>query len=265
MSKFRTIEVSDPKFERDGLRFITVKSENLRGRGDITVFVPKQSEQLDNLPVILLLHGIYGSHWCWAMKGGAHITAQYLIDEAKIKPCIIAMPSDGLKGDGTNYVPHYNADFEQWIVEDVPKVLQEVLPQVSMQSPLFIAGLSMGGYGALRLGSKYPDRFKGISAHSGTTHFKHILEMSAEDLSDAEVADAERYSYKIMLKNKDRLPPIRFDCGTEDGLLLANRLLHERLTAADIPHTYQEFPGDHTWPYWEEHLEDTLLFFDGLL
>ena len=265
MSKFRTIEVSNPQFERDGLRFITVKSTQLKGRGDICVFLPRDSHEEQNLPLIILLHGIYGSHWVWAMKGAAHLTTQRLIDEAKIQKFVLAMPSDGLKGDGTNYVPHQSADFESWIIEDVPNVLREVLPQISEESPQFIAGLSMGGYGALRLGSKYPGHFKGISAHSATTHFKHILEMSAEDLSDTVVDEEERYSFKIMERNKHQLPPIRFDCGTEDGLLEANRRLHQRMEAADIPHRYEEFSGAHTWPYWEEHLEDTLIFFDHIL
>lgn len=264
MSKFRTIELSDPRFERDGLRQVTVKSEHLKGRGNINVFVPKGTESLTNLPLVILLHGIYGSHWVWAMKGAAHLTAQRLIDEGKMKPMVIAMPSDGLKGDGTNYVNHMHQAFEQWIIEDVPAVLRAVIPQVSEKSKQFISGLSMGGYGALRLGAKYPKQFSGISAHSATTHFKHILEMSAEDLSDTLVADDEKYALKLMVKNKAILPPLRFDCGTEDGLLKVNRQLSERLTTAGVPHQYEEFPGAHTWPYWEEHLDKSLLFFDRM-
>ena len=264
MSAFRTIEISDPRFERDGLRHIGVKSSHLKGRGNISVFVPKNMEGQTNLPVILLLHGIYGSHWVWAMKGAAHLTTQRLIDEGRIQPFILAMPSDGLKGDGTNYVSHEFQDFESWIVEDVPNVLKEVIPQVGAQSALYISGLSMGGYGALRLGAKYPKKFSGISAHSATTHFKHILEMSAEDLSDTTVPDKEKYAFKLMVQNKAQLPPLRFDCGTEDGLLKVNRQLSERLTVVGIPHIYEEFPGAHTWPYWEEHFEDSLLFFQGL-
>jgi enterochelin esterase-like enzyme len=64
-----------------------------------------------------------------------------------------------------------------------------------------------------------------------------------------------------MVKHRDRLPPLRFDCGTEDLLIEENRQLHRDLTAAEVPHTYQEFPGGHDWPYWEAHIADSLRFF----
>jgi enterochelin esterase-like enzyme len=68
-----------------------------------------------------------------------------------------------------------------------------------------------------------------------------------------------------MLRSRDRLPPVRFDCGREDVLLEGNRRLHEALVAAGVPHVYEEFSGGHTWPYWTEHLEDSLLFFERCL
>jgi len=60
--------------------------------------------------------------------------------------------------------------------------------------------------------------------------------------------------------NLDHLPPLRFDCGTEDSLIEANRELHRTLTQMSIPHDYQEFPGGHDWPYWTEHIRQTLAF-----
>jgi enterochelin esterase-like enzyme len=64
-----------------------------------------------------------------------------------------------------------------------------------------------------------------------------------------------------MLKHRDRLPPVRFDCGTEDVLIEENRQLHSDLLVQQIPHEYQEFPGGHEWQYWETHLSDSLRFF----
>ena len=70
-SSFRTIELSDSIFESQNLRFLTVKTANLKGRGDICLYVPQVDENI-NLPIYILLHGVYGSAWIWAMKGGAH-------------------------------------------------------------------------------------------------------------------------------------------------------------------------------------------------
>jgi S-formylglutathione hydrolase FrmB len=70
---------------------------------------------------------------------------------------------------------------------------------------------------------------------------------------------------QALLSNKENLPPIRFDCGTEDPLIEHNRELSRELKKAGIPHTYEEFSGGHSWPYWETHLEDMLHFFGSQL
>src|ERR1700761_4160305 len=101
MSKFRTIEVSDPQFENDNLRLMTVKSANLKGRGDVCVYVPAETKATHTLPIVLLLHGVYGSAWSWPLRTGVHLLADKMIKAGELPPMIIAMPSDGLWGDGS--------------------------------------------------------------------------------------------------------------------------------------------------------------------
>lgn len=258
---FRTIELSDPRFEHEGLRYVTVKTPNLRGRGDITFWSPDGVSEQESLPLVILLHGVYGSHWAWSLKGAAHRTADRLIRAGQLPPLRLAMPSDGLWGDGSGYLPHDDHQFDRWIIDDVPAACPGTV------SDLFIAGLSMGGYGALRLGAMYPERFQAVSGLSSITHLEQMAQFVEEPLEHYRQADAAHESVlDLMLQNRDRLPQnglprIRFDCGTEDSLLEANRALHQGLTEAGIPHQYEEFAGGHEWPYWETHLEDTLLFF----
>jgi S-formylglutathione hydrolase FrmB len=166
MSSFRTIELSDASYEMGGLRFLTIKTPNLAGRGDICLFVPKVKKGISNLPIYILLHGVYGSAWAWAMKGGAAQTAQRMMLSGQIKPAIIAMPSDGLWGDGSAYSSHHDKNFDQWIVNDVSLAIIENIPEANQKSLLCIGGLSMGGYGALMLGARFPEKFKAISGHS---------------------------------------------------------------------------------------------------
>jgi S-formylglutathione hydrolase FrmB len=71
----------------------------------------------------------------------------------------------------------------------------------------------------------------------------------------------DRSVVETLLKNRDRLPPLRFDCGSEDQLIEFNRELHRQLKNASVRHEYEEFPGGHSWPYWETHLADMLRFF----
>jgi enterochelin esterase-like enzyme len=260
--QFRTTEISDPTFESNNLRFITVKSKHLKGRGDICVFVPPL-EDLTNIPLVILLHGVYGSAWSWSQQGGAHLTAWELMKKGEIEPMVIAMPSDGLWGDGSGYLPHLQLDFEQWIVTDVPAAIRQNISAVSELSPLFIAGLSMGGFGALRLGLKYPDKFQGISAHSSITHLDQMALFVEENMDNYTQTDANEHSVLGALDiTVNTLPKIRFDCGTEDLLLEHNRTLHKAMESKNIPHIYQEFSGGHEWRYWQKHVVDTLRFFD---
>ncbi|WP_109831879.1 alpha/beta hydrolase [Reichenbachiella versicolor] len=263
-SKFKTTELSNPKFEADnGLRFITVKTPNLKGRGDICVFVPKGEHK--DLPIVTLMHGVYGSAWIWAMMGAAHITTQRLIDEGKIQPVVLAMPSDGLWGDGSAYNAHDGFHFEKWIAEDVPTAVRENIPQTSDQSKLFISGLSMGGFGALRVGAKYGKQYAGISGHSSITEIEQMKIFVEEPLEHYHQSDRQDEDvFTCMKENLDTLPPVRFDCGNADELIEYNRKLHADLTEAAIDHTYEEFEGGHQWEYWQEHLVDTLVFFDQL-
>ena len=267
MSRFRTIETADPRFVHDGLLPVTFKSPALKARADMTLFVSQGVESARNVPIVILLHGVYGSHWAWALKGGAHVTAARLISEGAIPPMVLAMPSDGLWGDGSGYVAHLlGADFDRYIVEDVPACVAEVVPAVREQSALFIAGLSMGGFGALRLGAKHANRFRGISGHSCITHFSQMSRFVEEPLDAYGPPPAEEQSALHWIDvNRGQLPPIRFDCGTSDPLLEDNRTLHREFDRRNVSHVYEEFPGGHEWPYWELHLADSLRFFAGII
>jgi len=258
---FRTFEISDPRFEAEGLRWVTVKSPSLRERVDMTLFVPAQATSVQHIPAVILLHGVYGSHWAWALKGGAHRTAARLIKEGRIPTFVLAMPSDGLWGDGSGYLKHSIQNFERWIIEEVPAGVRQAVPAVTEKSPWFISGLSMGGFGALRLGAKYPERFRAVGGHSPMTHFEQHSQFVEEKLESYNCPPVDQSVFETMLRNRGRLPPFRFDCGTEDPLLQLSRDLSNQMKNAGMVHEYAEFPGGHEWPYWETHLADMLLFF----
>jgi len=261
MSPFFTLEEAC----LNPFQVLTVKSPSLRNRADITVFNPAgNASDGQSLPLVILLHGVYGSHWAWSLKGKVHLTLQRLMDEKRIHPMVLAMPSDGLFGDGSAYIPHKTADYEQWIVQDVITAVKLKNENLDDHSPVFIAGLSMGGYGALRLGAKYPHLFQGFSGLSSITHFEQ-MSLFLENMDELrENASINEGVLEWMLVNKKHLPPFRFDCGAEDILIEQNRTLHRSLKDHDIPHIYEEYEGKHEWDYWVKNMEQTLLFFDGL-
>jgi len=265
MSQFFTTEISDPQYEFDGLRFLTVKSNALQKRADVTVFLPAGVAEADLQGMVILLHGVYGSHWAWTLKGGVHRVAQQLIDAQKITPMLLVMPSDGLFGDGSGYTPHAEADYEKWIVEDLLGLIREQFPALRPDLPLFITGLSMGGFGALRLGAKYPQLFRAFSGLSSITHFDQIG-LFVSDFAGLQARAQEQDGVlEWLVKNRAVLPPFRFDCGSEDLLIEYNRELHRALAAAGIAHGYEEHPGGHSWEYWNRYIGDSLEFFSGVV
>jgi putative tributyrin esterase len=261
VSRYQNVKLSASSRQREHLRILTFESAALRARGDVTIFVPPGTHH--DLPLVLLLHGVYGNHWAWANNGGAHRTASRLIEREMMRPMVLAMPSDGAWGGDDGYVKHRNGDYEHWIIEDVAGCVAEVVPELDLNPPLFLAGLSMGGYAALRLGAKYGRRIGGISAHSAMTHLAETGRFVDETVSGLQ---SDRHSVGWwLIRNRAALAPLRFDCGTEDPLIEANRRLHTDLTAHGVTHRYQEFPGYHSWDYWALHLPDTLLFFEECL
>lgn len=262
MSRFRTIEISSPRFEANNLRFITIKTPSLKGRGDICVYVPPKVKKTDVIPIVLLLHGVYGSAWSWAHNGGVHFTLNELIMKGELPPMILAMPSDGLWGDGSAYLPHNGYDFEKWITEDVIDAVIESIDGAQEASPLFISGLSMGGFGALRIGAKYGYKFSGMSGLSSITslpQMKLFVQESLKSYVQQNIIDEDLMStFKNYLH---QLPPIRFDCGTSDLLIKYNRELHHKMESEGILHIYEEYPGGHEWHYWSQHITASLKFF----
>jgi len=237
--QFPNAQLSRPIPGNESLRFLNFHGDALGSRGDVLIFCPPGIETTPNLPLLLLLHGVYGCQWNWWLNGDIDAIAMEMLRDGTTVPMMIAMPSDGLWGDGSGYVPHAHANYEKWIVDDIPHCLRELFPQLHPKQFL-LAGISMGGYGALRLGMS---QFIPFPAKA----FQHAGEVDTDLLHWARV-------------NHDQLPAIRFDCGTEDPLIEANRELHRTLTQLHVPHVYEEFSGAHDWPYWAQHVRDTLAF-----
>jgi S-formylglutathione hydrolase FrmB len=172
------------------------------------------------------------------------------------------MPSDGLWGDGSAYFGHHGKKFDRWIVEDVPQLIRGTIPAATEGTALCIGGLSMGGYGALSLGARFSESFAAVSGHSSITRLEQMVDFVEEPLSEYTAYSEWPDVIDTIKAHRNRLPAIRFDCGTSDPLLEANQLLHQQLQEAGIPHVYEEFPGGHEWPYWQEQVERTFHFFN---
>src|ERR1700744_1945179 len=157
----RNLVLSEELPDHPGVRLLTLYSPALRHRADATLYLPPLAAGRP-LPLLILMHGVDGSHWNWWALGNLPAIAREMLAAGQIVPFAVAMPSDGLWSDGSGYVAHKEFDAETWILSDVPACVSELFPHVET-GKIFLAGLSMGGFGAMRIGAKHASRVAGIS------------------------------------------------------------------------------------------------------
>lgn len=262
----KRLEVSNPAYTPENTQFLTVHSSYLGRRHDVSIY--NVNAQGKNVPIIILMHGVYGNHWVWTNLGGIDKVYEQVKAQQGINDFILVMPSDGGLHDGSAYLPTLNnGNYEQWIIDDVLSAVIETVPSATTQSNLYLSGLSMGGYGALRLGIKYADKVAGISAHSSITQLPEINLFTDVDLTTYQCENSEEANILYWAKhwlttNKAMLPPLRFDCGKDDILFQGNITFANALKALNIEHQFDTFDGEHAWEYWHEHVATTFAFFD---
>lgn len=212
-------------------------------------------------PVFYLLHGLSDDHTAWVRWTGIERYVDPL-------PLIVVCPN-GERGFYTDAKGDAQAAFETSITRDLIGFMDGAFRTIPKREGRVVGGLSMGGYGALKLALKHPDLFCAAVSHSGA------LSAASHPLTGADPWQAEQRKIfgehpedgpddlRALAKGiaKSRLPALRIDCGTEDFLLDANRSFHARLEALGLPHEYQEYPGGHSWDYWDRHVQEALAFF----
>lgn len=218
-------------------------------------------------PTLYLLHGLSDDSTMWLRRTRLEVYAAAL-------PIIIVMP-DGYRSFYTNN--HQGADYARHIGEELPAFIEKTFHARAERSGRAIGGLSMGGYGALRVGLGYHDRFCSIHSHSGALGWgkngKHEQiakstgrgsDFAAELLRifgpSPEGSDHHLLTLAKRAKKARELPSISVDCGTGDFLLADNRTFTAELHASKIRHTYHEHPGSHEWGYWDTHIQEALAF-----
>lgn len=209
--------------------------------------------------VMYLLHGLSDDHTAWMRRSSIERHVGGL-------PLIVVMP-DG----GRSFYCDAKAGpaYETAIIKDLVNYIDEMFYTRAEKSGRCIGGLSMGGYGALKFALRYPHMFCSAHSHSGAVDFAHDNQRWTTPELDAEFArivglkpQGSHYDLFTLAKKVDRnlLPALRIDCGVNDFLIEQNREFHEYLTKIDLPHEYEEFPGEHNWGYWDLHIQEAIAF-----
>jgi putative tributyrin esterase len=230
-------------------------SPTLQLKVSTNILVPDLGE--GPFPVFYLLHGLSDDHTIWMRFTRLEVYARNL-------PLIIVMPQ-GFRSFYTSH--HEGPDFAAYIARDLPNFIERHFRARSDRAGRCIGGLSMGGYGALRIGLGFPDRYVSANSHSGAfrllpreggpvsmNEFRNIFGPNPTDtLHDI------RHLARLAQQRRE-LPRLLIDCGIEDHLIENNRALHADLDRLKVPHEYREFPGAHNWDYWDEHIREALAF-----
>ena len=199
-------------------------------------------------PLLVMLHGINSSYAHWdTYTRIARYAAAYKI--------VIAFP-DGGNGWYTNAVnngPRYEDD----LIHDFIPHLQTTLPITAPGKQWGIGGLSMGGYGAVKIALKHWKLFSLAVGHSGAYEKPNIPEVHpvfGDPQRDAAFRKAENpiaLAELALCRWPAERPYLYLDCGADDFLIETNRRFKDHLNFVGYPHAYHEMPGQHTWPYWD--------------
>ena len=267
------------------LEHLTMPSGILEKEVQYSLYLPYDYENSRRYyPVVYLLHGSGDDDSAWIQFGEVHHAADRGIVLSEIPPMIIVMP-DGRRDDEDTHRTFYINDADgifRW--EDM--FIREFLPFIESEYRVRtdrefrgIAGLSMGGYGALLHSMQYPEIFSTCVAFSAAVWTdEQMIAMPQDDYEcrygrgigkelEGEERLIERYrQYSILdlVKNLpvSELSRVRYflDCGAEDDLIEGNSLLHLIMRRRNIPHDYQVRKGEHTWNYWRTGITNGLKF-----
>lgn len=209
--------------------------------------------------VMYLLHGLSDDHSVWMRRSAIERHVGGL-------PLIVVMP-DG--GRGFYSDAGVGFAYETAIARDLINYIDEMFYTRAERAGRCIGGLSMGGYGALKFALRFPHMFCSAHSHSGAVDFGHNDQRWADTDRAAEFAriigpkpKGGHYDLYALAKKIDKklLPALRIDCGVDDFLIEQNREFHQYLLNQKIDHEYEEFPGEHSWEYWDTHIQEAIAF-----
>lgn len=221
-------------------------------------------EVREKYPTLYLLHGLSDDHTIWMRRTSIE---RYAAE----KNIAVVMPSVA-----RSFYQNMASGPRYWtfVSEELPSLCQQFFPLSAEREDNFVAGLSMGGYGALRLGLAKPEKFAAAASLSGALDMPRRAKEAGKKGSRIEKAewigilgpepniegtDADLHflAQKIAASTKPK-PSLFLACGAEDELLPDSRAFRKHLDAVRLPVTYEESPGAHEWGYWDAQIRRVL-------
>lgn len=243
-----------------------------------SIYLPSDYEtSTRRYPVLYLLHGYSDDETGWSQFGEAHLIAERLLQGGQIPPMILVMPDAGV----TWYINNANGKvkYEDFFIKEfIPHIDEQYRTRPSKEYRA-VAGLSMGGYGALIYAIKYPELFAAAAPLSAAIRTDEEMKTSPDEayhrffghiygdnLKGEDRLSAHWYQYSVLklveTTPTEHLRKVRYyiDCGDDDYLIKGNMVLHAAFMELKIPHEFRVRDGAHNWTYWRSALPDVLKF-----
>lgn len=204
---------------------------------------------------LYLLHGLLGNYTDWV--SGTRIQRW-----AEEKNLAVVMPS----GDNSFYFKSRTPwnDYETFIGKELVEVTRKMFPLSDKREDTYIAGLSMGGYGALRNGIVFSDTFSHVAGFSAAIHLFHETENDFhgglfEDMKLAAESNLNPYrAFEDMIREGRSVPKFYLSCGTQDNLLKDNEDFRDFLKEKGMDVTWDEEVAGHEWDFWDSQIKKLL-------
>jgi putative tributyrin esterase len=242
-------------------------SETLQLATSMNVLLPRLTQaQRDRLganhkfPVLYLLHGMSDDHTAWTRYTSLERYTRYL-NLAVIMPAVHRSFYADM---------HQGGRYWTFISEEIPALVQATFPLSTQREETFVAGLSMGGYGAFKLALRQPERFSYAASLSGALDMTHRVQNPDPTRQDENYRIFGGYEQLIGSGNdlmhlaaqvaaSDGSKPALYQCcGTEDFLYDNNLRFRDHVQPLGYDFTYEEGPGEHEWGYWDQQIQRVL-------
>lgn len=247
------------------MAFVNLKffSETLDRNVDINAIVPQRSAGGDigisnrgsqeKYKTLLLLHGLSDDNTIWCRRTSIE---RYAVEHG----IAVVMPS----ADRSFYTDMKHGDkFFTFISQEVLRVAREFLPLSDKREDTFVAGNSMGGYGAFKAALKNPDIFSAAIGLSSVADVDKFMKERSPHLMDnvfgESVPDSERLFFLFeQIKNQTLKPRIYSCVGKDDFMYEDNVKLSKIIEKSGCDYTYVEADGAHNWEFWDKHIQNAL-------
>ena len=211
------------------------------------------------IKTLYLLHGMSDDHTIWQRRTSIE---RYAAE----KGLCVVMPTTHLGWYTDMYIGY---DYFTYITKELPEICRGFFPNLSpRREDTYAAGLSMGGYGALKCGLRAGDTFSRVASLSGGVDAAGICEALPRDdglwFDIFGPRDKVRGSFNdlfqaaVDMKDSPNRPDVFMWCGTEDFLYQSNVAMRDHLRKLGYSLAYSETPGDHPWKYWDREIQNVL-------